>query len=825
MEQKQQMVRLNAGEYIRRKLDETMTEVIEKQLILIIAPSGYGKTTFVRQYFSKRPALFHIWFPLQRDETDENWMWRRMCQKASEYSTEIFERISQVELPESEQEISYVIKILNRYMTRPVYLIVDDYQECGSALLNRLLEAVVKDAAWLHIILISRTYPDIPYEEMFLKGYGVTLNQRNLTLSKEETAEIFKENQIVLEDTELAQLYEYTDGWISAVYLSLYEYKKRGGFGCFLGVNHLLKTAIFDKLSPAMKEFYMKVSLFDWFDRNGAAYVTEQEISEGMLQESQEQFGFLYFDSKTNSYQMHTLLRTVAEAELGRSEIDVTRLYHRAGEWCEKRGTAITAVRYYRKAKDWEKIAQLYAGEHGKSMIEQAPELFEEILDAILPDIWKDNLMALIYYLYYLAMKERAQKVRPLYEQTVEKIAGSKRWSADPNIQGEMQIIQAALQFNDLGKMNGSLRKACSFLGYQTSAILGDSLLTYGTVCMTALYCKESGQLSEVIAQEKEYAKYYMQLTRGGQEGWDDFFDAEYALLTGKIDKAYQLARQVCEQNAIRKQTCIVISCYYIMLRCLLYRGERTAFEKKMREMNEQLETVTNPILVADMELARGYLYACLGEREKMPDWLRDFKLENCSRTIRNIRGGCMTYGRLLCAEKNWGMLDLVADQMIVPYETTVHIQSLTVGYLYKAIAKYYLGQEKIAVEYLKKAISLAKPDEVRVSFWENGKELEPIMKQMGEDPFIGSVMPYVKQFEKGRNVFRNEKTEEKPILTEREAELMEYVKEGYRNVQIAEQMHIAQVTVEKNLTSIYRKLQVKNRTAAIKKLKEMEEL
>ena len=208
-----------------------------------------------------------------------------------------------------------------------------------------------------------------------------------------------------------------------------------------------------------------------------------------------------------------------------------------------------------------------------------------------------------------------------------------------------------------------------------------------------------------------------------------------------------------------------------------------------------------------------------------MPDWLRDFKLENCSRTIRNIRGGCMTYGRLLCAEKNWGMLDLVADQMIVPYETTVHIQSLTVGYLYKAIAKYYLGQEKIAVEYLKKAISLAKPDEVRVSFWENGKELEPIMKQMGEDPFIGSVMPYVKQFEKGRNVFRNEKTEEKPILTEREAELMEYVKEGYRNVQIAEQMHIAQVTVEKNLTSIYRKLQVKNRTAAIKKLKEMEEL
>lgn len=156
-----------------------------------------------------------------------------------------------------------------------------------------------------------------------------------------------------------------------------------------------------------------------------------------------------------------------------------------------------------------------------------------------------------------------------------------------------------------------------------------------GTVCMTVLYHRESGTLAKVIAGEKEYAKYYMHLTRGSQEGWDDFFDAEYALLTGDMDTAYTLAERVYGQTTLRQQTCIVISCYYMMLRCLIYRGEKAKFEQKMREMSEWLENVVNPVLLTDMELVQGYMYACIGEKDRMPEWLRNFKLENCSRQFR----------------------------------------------------------------------------------------------------------------------------------------------------------------------------------------------
>lgn len=93
------------------------------------APIGEGE--YIREKLEE--TLPCIWFPMQREERDENWLWRRLCNKAHEYSTEIYERISVVEIQKPEQEISYVVRILNKYLTRPVYLVLDDYQECNES--------------------------------------------------------------------------------------------------------------------------------------------------------------------------------------------------------------------------------------------------------------------------------------------------------------------------------------------------------------------------------------------------------------------------------------------------------------------------------------------------------------------------------------------------------------------------------------------------------------------------------------------------------------------------------------------------------------------
>lgn len=822
---------LGIREFERKKLEGELESVIHKPLIMVIAPSGYGKSTLVRQYFSRNDSRLNLWFPMQRDEVDGNWIWHRICNKIHEYNEPLYDRVAHLSLPQSAQEMSYMIKMLNLYVVREEYLIIDDYQECNSQWMDRLIENIVINVPHLHIILISRTYPDIPYEELLLRGCCAVINQQNLTLNIEETKEIFRLNNVELSDKELCELYEYTDGWISAVYLSLYEYKKRGSFGSFLGVNHLLKTAIFDKLSPKMQEFFMKVALFDWFEIEGAKYITGMDIAEKLLFESQKQFGFLHYDAKSRSFQMHALLRNVAETELGKSDIDMPGLYSRAAQWCEKKNNCIEAVKYYKKSGNSSRIARLYAGADGKRLIEQAPELFEDVKDFIWQDIWNDNLMAWLNYLYCRILTDGAVTVEKLYENTVKQVSESTRWKTDDKIHAELLVLKSIIQFNDIEAMNASMKTAVDLLGYGTSDILGNSLLTYGTTCMTLLYYNRSGDLKRIIAGEKVYAGYFMNLTKGVLEGWDEFFDAEYALMLGNFEKAYEYAARVYKRTELRHQSCLMISCYYIMLKCLISFGKKEQFYGKLDEMKEQFSQVVDPLLIIDTELVQGYMFACLGMRERMPDWLADFRLENCSRAIRNIRSGCMTYGRLLCSEKNWEHLDIVGDEMLVPYANTVHIFPMIVGYIYKAIAKYNMGQKVLAADYLKKAVNYAEKDAVVIPFIENGSELMPIIQELMPDEFLSHIIEQSEQYEKGKYLITGGSTDDgglesqagAGILTRREAELMEYVREGLRNAEIGEKMHIAQVTVEKNLTSIYRKLGVKNRTAAIRMLDELQ--
>lgn len=106
----------------------------------------------------------------------------------------------------------------------------------------------------------------------------------------------------------------------------------------------------------------------------------------------------------------------------------------------------------------------------------------------------------------------------------------------------------------------------------------------------------------------------------------------------------------------------------------------------------------------------------------------------------------------------------------------------------------------------------------------ENAKDIMPIIKLLEDDDFIYELVPLMKKYQSGIEMFMEEKKNNKKLLTKREKELMGYVKDGYRNADIGEAMHIAVVTVEKNLTNIYRKLGVTNRTAAIRMIKELEE-
>lgn len=53
-------------------------------------------------------------------------------------------------------------------------------------------------------------------------------------------------------------------------------------------------------------------------------------------------------------------------------------------------------------------------------------------------------------------------------------------------------------------------------------------------------------------------------------------------------------------------------------------------------------------------------------------------------------------------------------------------------------------------------------------------------------------------------------------VLTDREREVMQLMMQGYTNRQIACTLGIAEHTIEKHLSNMYRKMEVTNRTSAV---------
>lgn len=810
----------------RPRLEEKLSQIWSRPLMIIAAPSGYGKTTLVRSYLKKQKDLKTAWMTWEQNEVDEAWVWKRLCRKCSEVDEEVGKLLGETELPATLQDINYLTGMIKDRIQAPFYLIIDDFQNCRSVNVERLITKLTYERIpGFHIVLISQIYPDIPYEEMFLKGYCDTINQKMLSLDKEETAEIFRINGIELRKEELDDIFKYTDGWIAAVYLALHDYDMNGQAGTFTSVSHLLKTAIFDKLTLNIRELYMKMSLFESFTLEEAAYIAEEDLLPAGFADAVERYGFIQYEPDLKRYQMHTLLRNVAAGELEKRKIDKKYLYNRGGIWLERKGDLVSAIVNYRNAGNYKAILILLSGESRYRITEAIPRILNEIFMDMPVELKQQYPVAWLTYIYSTIMSGDVNWGMNLYEEACS--IYERMNPADEGagyLKGELMAIGSLLEFNDLEKINQMIKAAYEDLGRCPSKIFQQALMTYGTPLMTLLHYNKAGGLIRTIELEKEYAHYHMRLVGIGDDGLDELFDAEYALLTGDMVNAYHRA-QFVEQKAVSlKQPCIRISAYYIQLRSLIYMGRERELNDKMNEFHNFVKTLTRHTLIVDAALAYSYIYACLGEPNKMADWLKEFNLESCNYVLRNVRSGCMVYGMFLCRTKQWGILDSIADQMLVPYERTRYIYPIIRGYIYKAIAAAHLSLSTAdkARENLRRALSLAEQDNMRLPFIENGIELLQIMEGMElKGGFIHSLYEDMQHYRRALQQFGKEKN--KDILTPREIEVMELVGTGMRNADIGKKMNIALVTVEKNLTSIYRKLEVANRTAAINKWQEIQ--
>lgn len=813
----------------RERISLMLENLYKFPLSIVTAVLGYGKTTVVKEFLENQKGISFFWYTLKKNEVDEIWLWKRITMILSKQENNMIKSISNLDFPRTEGERKHIVNILKKNIKKTDFFILDNYHECISKDLDELIKEIVyANIPNFHIIIIGRTYPKFPYEEMILKKLCLIINQKNLALTEIEIKEFFLINGIHLTKNELKKIYRYTEGWISAIYLILLDYLQNGKSDMGM-LTSLLKTAVFDRLSPNEQKLIVMMSPFDTFTAKQAIFISQLDECEKILSKIGDN-SFIKYDVFNKTYKIHDLLKVVAQDELLKRGYSEAELMYLCGEWYESQEKLISACKYYLSSNKIDNVFKVLEENDCLKMYKSAPIIFMKFFKKLTFEKKLAHMKVYIIFIYSYIVFEDIEKGKLLIKEiieydysnlTKEQLIELDTWK------GEIKFLKSIASFNNLKIMNREIKEAYEIFNKNPSRVLNLLHMDIETIVIQCMaYYNEAGKLKEIVELEKEYIKYYLSIMKGKDAGWKMLIQAEYEFFLGNLKKAKEYAHIASQKALFKKNYYVAIDSYFIKMRCNIYFGEKNELYNNFESLKKIMQSIPqNSTLMINYDLITGYIYSCLGQKNKIAQWLFNYEFEYTLylQFFELMKSEWLTYGKILICEKRYIELEALSEDMIEKSSERTYLFIILYGKIYNAISSKHLYGKEEAIYKLKKAIKIAMKDDIVIPFLENSAEIIELLKEIkNKDPFIKKLIVYCERYIEGIQAFDEEDNKERNIklLSKREVEILKLAELGLKNSEIADKLYIAKVTVEKTLSSSYKKLNVSNRIEAINKLR-----
>lgn len=262
----------------RTRLIDALYEQMEKRLLLIVAPAGYGKTSLLVD-LAQQSELPICWLSLDALDQDPQRFLRYLIAAIVERfprfgkdSLAALESMASLEQDE-ERLLVTITNELNDHIHEHFILILDDYHLVSNiAFINYVISRFLQlTGEHVHLILSTRNLPNLPEAPLMIARNQVGgLSFEELSFCPEEIQQLFQQNNGILLSREDAQaLVKETEGWIAAIHLT------NGHPGTLPHLHPLESTReLFDFFSKEVllrqpepvRRFMLMTSLFDTFD-------------------------------------------------------------------------------------------------------------------------------------------------------------------------------------------------------------------------------------------------------------------------------------------------------------------------------------------------------------------------------------------------------------------------------------------------------------------------------------------------------------------------------------------------------------------------------
>lgn len=287
------------------------THLCQGRTVVVVAPSGFGKTVAVGQWAAQQDSGSVAWLTLTERTYDFGELLRgivaalrqairfRGDDQLCETLTTAFELASPALILLALSEIE---------MAGTVTIVVDDVHKANAALKDPLfIEFLEHGPEWLRLILIAVSALDAPLVRLRAYGRVANIGARELVFTREDVRTAARVDSPVTAEPADA-IFDVTGGWPAAVRLALVG-RRHSALATDFDLAEYIRSAVLEQLRPELADFISATSVCASIDERLARVLSGRQDAAKLLAECVSSGLFIerFESGEETVYQWHSM--------------------------------------------------------------------------------------------------------------------------------------------------------------------------------------------------------------------------------------------------------------------------------------------------------------------------------------------------------------------------------------------------------------------------------------------------------------------------------------------------------------------------------------
>lgn len=394
----------------RTRLIDGLLERKNKRVFLIYGKAGQGKSTLIADFVRSAHVEF-IWYNLSADEHDPLVLVNRLMSSLPSSPGTALPGYSADSLSGMTEQL---IQMLRECSSQHLYLILDRFQLVNPysdirKLLNSLVSGLPEN---VHLIVISREYPQLSVSRMIAERELAAVGDKELSFTPQEAHELFtKVYRIPMSPYEFKEVFEISCGWVTGLLhlaeslelkdadtqreiLQKYITQKQ-----LPSLKQFFEEETFQPLSPEIRDFLVRLSVFDRVTPDLVIQVLSKAGSI-ILEDLVERHLFVErMDAAGKGYTLHPMFAAFLAEKFERlPEEEKARIHRGAADFYTNAGLNDEATHHFLLSRGYTEAQQVFLQRADVLLEEGQYTKLHRLLQAFPEEVRRNDPLLLYYY-------------------------------------------------------------------------------------------------------------------------------------------------------------------------------------------------------------------------------------------------------------------------------------------------------------------------------------------------------------------------------------------------------------------------------------------